>query len=403
MTRDFALLFHRLTAYRAALLLFFLWWGWKIVVNDLRFKKVPNRMIVAGLKALLLFLALYAAETALGAAGASSDYVGGGFYYAFATNLALSSAVGIFLWYAEIWPAGDAKFFMTSLALLPLMNYRIRGFPGMLWLSVLINSFLIAGAYYSFRFLAGLWRAWRERDGRTLTRWAEIKKEASGRLRGAGGGSAWKLALNVLAVLAVFFVRQLANYGLAGRLQRLVPDPELLYFAMFIGWDKLSRYFSRPGFRRFLTFFYPVYLLAGLFYFKGQLLQNIRYAALDVLRFGVILGVGRFALVYLMERFSMVEVSAAELEPGMILSSRYAQIVRRDAYFKDAFEDSFRDGISPEETELLREWVTRIPRENPKIEVMKGEAFAVWIFAGCLFQLAFDGNLFTVLRRLGLW
>lgn len=403
MTSDFALLLHRLTAYRAALLLFFLWWGWRIVVNDLRFKKVPNRMIVTGLKALLLFLALYAAETALGAAGASSDYVAGKFYYAFAVNLLLSSAVGLFLWYAEIWPAGDAKFFMTSLALLPLINYRVRGFPGMLWLSVLINSFLIAGAYYSFRFFSGLYRAWREGDGRTLTRWAEIKKEASGRLRSAGGGSAWKLGFNVLAVLAVFFVRQLANYGLAGRLQHLVPDPELLYFAMFIGWDKLSRYFSRPGFRRFLTFFYPAYLLAGLFYFKGQLLLNVRYAALDVLRFGVILGVGRFALVYLMERFSMVEVSAAELEPGMILSSRYAQIVRKDAYFKDAFEDSFRDGISQEETELLKEWVARIPRENAKIEIMKGEAFAVWIFAGCLFQLAFDGNLFTVLRRLGLW
>lgn len=392
--------FGRLAAWRLCLLLFFLWWGWRIVVNDLRFKKVPNKGIASGLKAAGLFLLLYAAETALGAAGVSSDYVRWTFYPLYAVNLLLSAVMGVLLWYAEVWPAGDAKFFITCLAMLPLIDFGVRGFPKVLWLSVMLNSFMFASVFYLLKFVAGIVSAYRNRDGRLIARYEGIKKDVGARLEGVRARGARGLALGGTALFFLFFVQQTARSALQGDLQRLVPDLTMLYFLMFIGWDKVSRYLSGRWSRLAMAVVAPLYLAFGFAHFGPAMLFHLRRAAVNVIGFGFILGAGRFALVYLMDKFSMTEVSADELAPGMVLSSRYVDIIRRDPYFADSFSDSFRDGISPEETELLRNWVKRIPGGDPKIEVMEGYPFAVWIFLGCVFQLAFNGNVLTVAGEL---
>jgi Flp pilus assembly protein protease CpaA len=181
----------RLLLYRFFLAAFFVWWGWTVAAGDLKVKKIPNRKILAGLAAALAALLLYALETALGGAGLSADYLGWRFYGYYLFSLAVSSAVGIFLWYGEVWPAGDAKFFMASLALLPLINYQIRSFPKTLWLSILINSFVLAAVYYIFRFLAQTYRGWKSGDQDRLRKWAAIRRDllaGLNSLRGANSG-----------------------------------------------------------------------------------------------------------------------------------------------------------------------------------------------------------------------
>lgn len=391
----------RLLFYRLSLFAFFLWWGWAIAAGDLKSRKIPNRMVLAGLSAALAGLLLYALETALGGAGYSANYLRWNFYGYYLFSLAVSSAVGVFLWYSEVWPAGDAKFFMASLALLPLIDFQIRSFPRTLWLSILINSFALGGVYYVARFLAQTYRGFRDKDQDLLRKWEGIRQDLASRLKALGGDGYGNGLRYAASLFLIFFLYQIASGALRGHLQRLLPDLNLVFFLMFIGWDKVSRFISdMKKFRLLLGLACLAYFAYGLLNFRGELLLDARYSALNVLKFSVILGAGRFVIVYLLEKFSTVEVSAAELAPGAVLSQRYAEIIRRDPFFKDSFADSFRDGISQEEADLLKQWVARIPHANPKIEVMLGTPFALWIFAGALFQLVFNGNVFTGLRRL---
>ncbi|MGD9641808.1 MAG: prepilin peptidase [Elusimicrobiales bacterium] len=390
----------RLLLYRFLLSAFFVWWGWTVAAGDLKTKRIPNRMVLAGLAAALATLLLYALETVLGGAGLSADYLNWKFFGYYLFSLAASSVVGIFLWYGEVWPAGDAKFFMASLALLPLINYQIRSFPKTLWLSVLINSFVLGAVYYIFRFLAQAYRGWKNGDQDRLRKWEAIRQDLLAGLNSLRGGNPGKAAVFAVSLFLIFFLYKTVSFSLMGQLQHLVPDINLIFFLLFIGWDKVSRFVTGIKFKGALGLLVLGYFGYGLLNFRSELLLSVQYSAWNVIKFSVILGAGRFVLVYLLEKFSTVEVSAAEVAPGMILSQRYFNIIRRDSFFKGGFEDSFRDGITEEEAGRLKEWVAKIPHESPKIEVMTGTPFAVWIFAGCLFQLFFNGNIFTSLGRL---
>ncbi|KAF0127692.1 MAG: hypothetical protein FD189_238 [Elusimicrobia bacterium] len=391
--------FDRLLAYRVFLTGFFVWWGWGIAANDLRSRKIPNRMVLTGLYAAFATLSLFLLETLLGDAGQSGDYLLWNFYGYYLVSLALAVGVGFFLWYGEVWPAGDAKFFIASLALLPLIDFQIRGFPRSLWLSILVNSFVIGAVYYVFRFLSRAYRGYKHRDEELLLKIEGIRRDLAAGFRSFFDGGYGKSFLYAVSLFFIFFLYQVASVSFKGHLQRLVPDLSLLFFLLFIGWEKVSGFLSGPRLRLALGLLFVSYFAYGFVNFRSELLQGARYAALNVVKFSVILAVGRFLLVSLMEKFSTVEVPVSEIAPGMVLSRRYIDIVKKDEFFKDEFADSFRDGMTPEEAELLRRWGARIPRENPKIEVMEGAPFALWIFSGCLFQLVFSGNVFTFLKR----
>ena len=362
----------RLLVYRFFLAAFFLWWGWTVAAGDLKIKKIPNRKILAGLAAAFTALLLYALETVLGGAGVSTDYLRWSFF----------------------------GYYFASLALLPLINYQIRSFPRTLWLSILINSFVLGAVYYIYSFLVQTYRGWKSGDQDRLRKWEGIRRDLAAGLDSLRGGNSGKAAVFGVSLFLIFFLYKTVGFALTGRLQHLVPDINLVFFLLFIGWDKLSRFIAGVKFKSLVGLLVLGYFGYGLLNFRSELLLSVQYSAWNVLKFSVILGAGRFVLVYLMEKFSTVEVSAAEVAPGMILSQRYFNIIRRDSFFKGSFEDSFRDGITEEEAAQLKEWVARIPHESPKIEVMTGTPFAVWIFAGSLFQLVFNGNVFTSLGRL---
>lgn len=391
--------FDRLTAYRLFLAGFFVLWGWGIAAADLRSRKVPNRMVLTGLYAALAAASLFLMETLLGEAGHSGNYLLWNFYGYYMVSLALAVGVGFFLWYSEVWPAGDAKFFIAGLALLPLIDFQIRGFPRSLWLSILINSFVLGSVYYVFRFFSRTYRGYRHRDDELLLKIEAIKRDLAAGWRSFLEGGYGRGLLYGVFLFFLFFLYQVASVSFKGHLQRIVPDLGLLFFILFIGWEKVSGLLSGVRVRLVLSLLFVSYFAYGLANFREELLLGARESALNVVKFSAILGVGRLLLVSLMEKFSTVEVPVSEVAPGMVLSRRYAEIFRKDEFFKDVLEDSFRDGITPEEAELVRRWGAAIPRENPKIEVMVGTPFALWIFAGCLFQLLFHGNLFTVLKK----
>ena len=99
-----------------------------------------------------------------------------------------------------------------------------------------------------------------------------------------------------------------------------------------------------------------------------------------------------------MERKDTRYLSVAELEPGAVLSSKAAREFKANPVFEGLFDDCFKDGLTEEQVAAVREWLKKLPVRDPKVEVVRGRPFALWIFAGAALLLALDRNIVGLLR-----
>ncbi len=371
-------------------------WAVTVVNIDLATNKIPNARLALGAKLMLLALGLHALNTYLGGRGETLSYLTWNFYALWCAHVFWAVLAGFILWYAEIWPAGDAKFFMLTAAWLPLINPFLKNFPHYLFLSLLINIFVAAALVTIGAFLAdGFRRAgpadyFKELGGGVKQRFAE--------LAGAAGKNRWLLPVYAANITFVFLLQQvlLAEMGhLAGR---FLARTELIYFFLFFLWDKVGGAFKSKKWGYAVTAGYLVYFFAGYFYFPDRLLGLVAHSLLNVLKFSLLLFFGRFMLEFLMEKKDASFVGPGELRPGMILSAKAARTLKANTAFEGAFDDCFRDGLSEEQTALLADWLKKLPMPDPKVEVVKGRPFALWIFAGAAIALIFDKNAAQLLK-----
>ncbi len=367
------------------------------VVNiDLALKKIPNAKIVLGGKLLLLALGLLLLNSYMGSRGAVSSYLNWNFYLLWCEHLLWAVLAGVVLWYAEIWPAGDAKFFILVAAWLPLINPYLKNFPNYLFLSLLVNIFVAAALAAVGGFIAsGFYKAapsdfFMEMAGDIRKRFAD--------LAGGSRNGKWAIAAYMANMTFLFLLQQILNSESRHFLSRFLGRTDILYFFLFFLWDKIGGVFTGKKWLLATTACYVIYFFAGYFYFYDRLAALVFYSLVNVFRFSLILFFGRFMLEFLMEKKDLVYVGPGELQPGMILSSKSARTLKQNTAFEGAFDDCFKDGLSEEQVGLIREWMGKLAAPDPKIEVIKGRPFAVWIFAGAVITLLFDKNIVKLLR-----
>ncbi|HOI41818.1 MAG TPA: hypothetical protein PK523_02650 [Elusimicrobiales bacterium] len=382
--------------YYAASLTVFAAWAMKVVNTDLALKKIPNAQTVLGFKFLLLALGVMAVNSLLGSTGEVTDFLNWNFYRLWAVHAGLSALAGLILWYSEVWPAGDAKFFMILSAWLPLINPFIGNLPTYLFLVVLINIFVAAALYTIGKFLADGLHSASPSDyfGKI---WSDVKERFS-QLADGGRRNRALAALLLANMTMVFLLQQVLVMESRGLLSGLFARTELLYFFMFFLWEKVARLFRSRLWTWLTMAFYPAYLVLGYFFFFGHMVLMLKYALIHVFKFSLILVAGRAMMEFLMEKKDMVYLTAAELEPGVVLSSGSARMLRSNPALCGDFDDCFKDGLDEDQVAALREWLGRLPGEAPKVETVKGRPFALWIFAGCCLTLLLDRNLAALLK-----
>ena len=371
-------------------------WGIGVVNIDLATKKIPNSRLALGARLMLLALALLAINTWLGRGGAVTSYLNWNFYLMWVAHLCWAALAGVILWYSEIWPAGDAKFFILVAAWLPLINPFIKNFPNYLFLSLLVNIFVAAALAAMGSYIG---------SGFAQASPADFFKEALADVRsglrglaGGGGKGKWLAAAYLANMTFLFLLQQILNAESRHYFSRFLARPDIIYFFLFFLWDKVGKAFQSRRWLYFTTGCYVVYFFAGYFYFYDRLLALVLGAMLNVVKFSLLLFVGRFMLEFLLEKKDTVYLKASELEPGMILLSRTVQTLRRNPAFEGAFDDCFKDGLTEEQVRILREWLGKMPMPDPKVEVVRGRPFALWIFAGAVLSLLFDKNIVNMLK-----
>ena len=374
----------------------FSWWGVSVVGVDMATRKIPNARIVFGFRLLLLALGLLAVNTLLGHYGHTTSYLNWNFYPMWAAHFFWSALAGVILWYTGIWPAGDAKFFMLCAAWLPVINPYVRNFPHYLFVGLLVNTFVAAALVALGSFLAsGFYQASPADFFAEL--WKDVKARFSS-LSGEGARGGWRIAAYLANLTFLFLLQQVLNMETRYFLGRFLGRTDIIYFFLFFLWDKVGGAFSSKKWMYASTACYALYFFAGYFFFYDRLAAMLLAAFVNVFKFSLLLFFGRFMLEHLMEKKDTVYVGPRELEPGMILSAKAARTLKDNPLFEGAFDDHFKDGLSAEQVQLLKDWLGKLNVQDPKIETVKGRPFALWIFAGAALTLLLDRGLVTFFK-----
>lgn len=364
-------------------------WAVSVASADLATSKITNKKILLGAKLLLTGLLAQLFVTYFGYQRVYQVFLRWEFYPLFIQHVFLSALAGIILWYAEIWPAGDAKFFILISAALPVAYPEINNFPHKLFLTLLINIFVMASLFAVGGYITSGLNSVSPADSLD-TLWADIKQRFSALFLGKDRLRNLIFPFNLLFV---FLMRQVFARELRGAVGSFFLSVDIMYLFLFLLWDKVGVVFQDRRWMGFMLVCYLLYFIVGHFYFYDHLAGMVVIAMADVFKFGLLLFFGRFILSFLMEKKDVVGVTERELVPGMVLSSASSAGLKANPVFDGAFDDRFRDGLDETQVALLREWLKKLPGGNAKVEIIRGRPFAVWISAGAALTLLLNKNL----------
>jgi len=303
------------------------------------------------------------------------------------------------LWFWDVWPAGDAKFFVVCAAFVPLLEPAQRAFPFYLSLQLLINVFVLAAVYV---LAATALSAARGLPGLTPPRAAAWAGERALRALSwlVRQARAWRDSAPVAVNTAgLFLLQAVLQPFLEGRLARRFASPLVLALLLIVLWRKLGAFIAD----RRLAAVSSAGLLAfaGAAVFRPDLRHLLGPFVARVAGFGVLFGAFGGLLDAHMTEKARVLVGVDGILPGAILSERTLALLRRDPdYFEEHFSPLFKDGLSAPQAEALKQWLMGLPPEQAVVETLRGDPFGVWIFAGTLFTLAASRDAASALMGL---
>jgi hypothetical protein len=382
-------------------LVFFIWWGFVISVQDFSTNKISNKNILLGLKFLLAVFLAHLLNTYLGQKNLSEVYLLGSFYRYLFINIFFVFVSAIALWYGEVWPAGDAKFFMVSVILIPFIRNDAAGFPNYLWISILINTFVLSSIYSVIRFIYQTYTMKKEDNRNAFKELFELKNKVNNFFSSdKKTANLLKIMYTFLGLLIIFLIKQTINMYMMTYIGKNVEKPYFIYFILFFVWNKVFNIFQSKKWQIAMFALYIAYFFLGYFYFREELFSNLNRAFSNVIKFSIILTLGRFIFEYLLEKRNCYWVSVKDLKEGMIPSSRALMEFQQNKELNEYFEDYYKDGLSLEQVEAIKKWVNKTPGFNPQFEMVKGYPFAAWIFLGCLIEVLFNKSVLVLLKKI---
>ena len=233
-----------------------------ISLKDIKEQRILHRHLLWGAAFVLAAYALVGAHSLLGSAGYFTTYYQAAFYKDFLAHALVSGLVGLGMWRAGVWPAGDTKLFILLALLYPLLSVSGSFHSGWLFLIALINIFVPAALFVVIQALRYMWLT-RLQHHRGFLASMRVRQaldysleQAAARLRALRAGAAaglldiksaparllkgaagWGVSLALMALISVF-------------LKDSVQSPlarTLLCFALLYGWNRVESEFGRAA------------------------------------------------------------------------------------------------------------------------------------------------------------
>ncbi|HSA31533.1 MAG TPA: prepilin peptidase [Candidatus Omnitrophota bacterium] len=299
-----------------------------IADQDMRTKRISNRVIA---RALLAGVLVYGAGLIAGAMSVTYVLQAG-------LNTLTAFAAGFLIWKLNLWPAGDAKFFMACSFLIPLQYYskQFFYFPAF---SFLMNMFLIYLVFMGYKF--AIWA------GQNIV--AFFKSRVF-------------LRKGFLRFLKMRCKRSLAVLGTAGF------------------WKKLA-------YRVMFKAVFQVSLIAVAFVFFTK--RSFQFQAFSVF-FLFFLGV-RMVFSAFVKTSGRRMIKAETLQPGMNLSIDTIKRVKCDREFFKGIGALRADGLTVQQAEALKEYLLR--KNFLDIYIYDTIAFSPFIALGAAATVLANGSV----------
>jgi len=376
----------------------YLIWSISIVKEDMETGKIKNIKIMQGIKIIGIIIFVHIINTVSGNLGYSKSYMNLSFYKFYFINILYSLISSYILWYGEIWPAGDAKFFIISLLFIPLCKYDIYGFPSYLWLISMINIFIIAAVYSIYNYLKDNFSNIKNEQ----IAFKEIKDFHTDRIKN-------KNILNInnmfkiFSIFSIFLGKQFLNMIMFRYIFNIFHRTDIFFFILFFLWPKISKFLNTKIWRYTLATIYIIIIIYSLYMtdISSYFIKKIFLTSIsNTVMFGGIFFIAKVIFEYILEKHNTYYAGTDEIKEGMILSSKELEIAKKNELFKGMFDDAFKDGLTKEQAEVLKEWLKNHPYKNAKLEFVKAKPFALSIFIGIIFCLVFSKNIMLYLKNL---
>lgn len=371
-------------------------WGISIIKEDLETGKIKNQKIIYGLKFISVIMLINIINTIAGYSQINTNYMNLLFYKNYMIHVFYSFIFSYILWYGEIWPAGDAKFYIANLLFLPFINYSLKGFPSYLWISTLINIFIISAIFSVFRYIKENIAMINTGDRDAFK---ELKNFYLNKIKKINYTSPYVL-ITLFNIISIFTYKQMLNLMLQKYIFNIFHRTDIFFFLMFFLWPKISQFMKSKLWKYITVFMYSVFILSIILNpYPVEFVKNVIFTALkNTLKFGGIFFAGKIIFEQIIEIHNTYYASKEEIKAGMVLSSRELETLRNNEVFKDIFDDAFKDGLDDEQVEELKKWMSNHPDKNVKLEFVRSKPFASGIFLGCLIQAIFNNSILFILK-----
>ncbi len=340
--------------------------------SDVKIGKIRNKIVLSGFVFALLgnIALLFLAKLEI---GGLENFIISKYFFEFIINLLISSFLAIFLWYINIWAAGDAKFFIMLCAIIPLVFYgqnQVKYFPSFVLLfNIYLPVFSVVMLKATFYFLKLI-----------LKEKNKIKTKIKSNLISFNINTAIShLSLLFLILLLSNFLNNL----IAGKMPFL--NITIMIAAFFI-FKFLIPYYKKFLFLSIITLAYFIYIsaLIDLNYFLIA-----KYMAVFMLLFFLI----KMFITHYLNCAEAVVVGRHKIAPGMILTRESIKLLSSDKNLFNRISPFYSDGLSRKQARQIKDWEFHQDRINEsrdnfeKIKIYKTMAFAPYMFLGAVLTI----------------
>lgn len=336
-------------------------------------------------------------------------YLPWAFYPKVLIHLFLSLTAAYTLWRMAIWPAGDAKLYILFALMTALIDPNIPGFPLLLFMVLLVNTFVPAGILFAAEtvgIVASRAPALLRLD---WGKWLKAKAEVVViRAR-----EAWPYRTQVLTMVVNLFVLFYAMEALQLRFRRLALGPfgNLVLFLLLISlWSRLAGFMRNQAIGLVAFVSLSAVALAGALRWHWDVWALLVETLKTTVNFGVALSCARILFYWFIEAESLRELRAEHLRAGVVLSDETWAQLSSEGGLSEKLGERYSDGLSEDAAGALKEWLSsrkappQPPAEGPapaapvvspvpSYTVYHTIPFAVWIFLGAWFTISRRCNM----------
>lgn len=359
--------------------------------TDIKYGKIKNKLIIAGLIWVIILYTFLAVYTIFYLhLWENINYI-----IKSLANGILAFILGYLLWYFRLWSAGDAKLFSLFAFLIPLKFYSKSYFSYFPSLNLLINLFIPLIFILTVKAII----CWvKEIPGKIKQLKSKNKLFFRAQLPQLKTKT-WKAIKTFLTFLAIFIVMQIIMRQMSKLLSKVIPDLTIIFISFFFLYGYIFRFVRKN------KFVVPVAGGIAILYISYLIYSSQVNVLFNILKmvfiFMIIIGSLRSFLNTYIEKKEIKSIKIKDLKEGMIITektiSEFASL-SNNKNFENKFKTLPSDGLNLEQINFIKNLFSEQPEKE--IKIYKTFPFSPFLMISAFITILTKDSLLAMVLRI---